>query len=259
MSWKFSRALVRPPADSFAMGLTTADEGPPDLARARAQHAAYCAALQRAGVQVHFMAPDDAHPDSTFVEDTAILTEKVAIATLPGAASRVGEVATVLATLVSLDLEVEEIVAPGSVDGGDICQAEDHFFIGLSQRTNDEGARQLAEILRSRGYTCSAISIRRSRTLLHLKSGIAYLGDGRLLLTADFPAVPEFAGFTTLRVVPEENYAANCVRVNDRVLIAAGYPRLAEQLEALGLATVALDVSEFRKMDGGLSCLSLRF
>ena len=103
------------------------------------------------------------------------------------------------------------------------------------------------------GYTASTIDIRNNRKLLHLKSGIAYLGDRRLVLCSDFPQVPEFSGYQLIRVAPEEDYAANCVRINQHVLIAAG------ALGRLKLATLALDMSEFRKMDGGLSCLSLRY
>lgn len=259
MSWKFRRALVRPPSREFALGLTSADEGPPNVDLALEQHAAYCAALTRARLEVRAVPADGSFPDGTFVEDTAVISERVAVATLPGAPSRAGEVASVFAALADFNLDVEEIVAPGSVDGGDICQVEDHFFIGLSQRTNDEGAYQLAQILTSRGYTSSTINIRRNRALLHLKSGIAYLGDRRLLLTADFPSVPEFSRYEIHRVTTAESYAANCVRINEYVLVAAGYPRLTAQLKGLGLRTISLDMSEFRKMDGGLSCLSLRF
>lgn len=259
MSWKFRHALVRPPARSFSQGLTSAGQGAPDLNIALAQHAAYCSALRRCGVEVRALPADERYPDGTFVEDTAILAERVAIATLPGAPSRVGEVASIAGALAQICGDVQRILAPGSVDGGDICQADEHFFIGLSARTNGEGARQLTGILRAHGYSASTIDIRNNRKLLHLKSGIAYLGDHRLVLSSDFPEVPEFFGYQLIRVAPEEDYAANCVRINQHVLIAAGYSRFADALGRLKLATLALDMSEFRKMDGGLSCLSLRY
>jgi dimethylargininase len=259
MSGKFRHALVRPPASSFAQGLTTAGDGPPDFGAALAQHAAYCEMLRLCGLAVRVLAADERYPDGTFVEDTAILTERVAIATVPGAASRVGEVASVVEAIYGYRGDVYEILSPGSVDGGDICQAEDHFFVGLSARTNDEGARQLINILCAHGYSTSTVNIRDNRKLLHLKSGIAYLGDRRLVLTSDFPVVPEFSRYELIRVPAEEGYAANCVRINERVLIAAGYPRFAASVRSLGLTSAILDMSEFRKMDGGLSCLSLRF
>jgi dimethylargininase len=259
MSWKFRHALVRPPSGSYAKGLTSAGQGPPDLKLAHAQHDAYCGALRRCGLEVQALAPDERFPDGTFVEDTAILAERAAIVTLPGAPSRAGEITSIGAALGALCNDVQRIVAPGSVDGGDICQAEEHFYIGLSARTNAEGARQLAGMLRARGYSASTIDIRNNRKLLHLKSGIAYLGDRRLALCSDFPDVPEFSGFQVIRSVAEEDYAANCVRINQHVLIASGYPQFAAALSRANLATLALEVSEFRKMDGGLSCLSLRY
>jgi dimethylargininase len=259
MIWNYRQALVRAPSDSFASGLTSAGLGEPDAALAKVQHAAYCAALARCGLEVHHLPPDERFPDGTFVEDTAILTGRVAITTVPGAPTRVGEVPSVAMALSRLRGDLHEIVAPGSVDGGDICEVDDHFFIGLSARTNDEGARQLANILRAHGYGASMVNIRANRKLLHLKSGIAYLGDRRLVLSSDFPDVPEFSRYELLRTPEEEDYAANCVRINAHVLIPAGYPRFAEMVRRQGLTTMALDMSEFRKMDGGLSCLSLRF
>jgi dimethylargininase len=144
------------------------------------------------------------------------------------------------------------------VDGGDICQAEDHFFIGLSRRTNIAGARQLAQWLESLDYTSCLVDVRETGNL-HLKSGLSYVGDGRLLATDALADHPALGGFQRLRVPAGEDYAANCVRINERVLIAAGHPGVERLLEELGDPTLALDVSEFRKMDGGLSCLSLRF
>lgn len=259
MSCRFHHALVRPPSASFAQGLTSAGLGAPDPALALAQHAAYCEALRRCGLEVRALAADERHPDGTFVEDTAVVCERSAIVTRPGAPSRVGEIDSVAGALAAARGDVERIVAPGSVDGGDICQADGHFFIGLSARTNDEGARQLAAILQSHGYTTSTVDIRADRSLLHLKSGIAWLGDGRLLLSSGFPQVERFSRYELVRTARDEDYAANCVRINDHVLIASGYPGLAATLRRCGLASIALDVSEFRKMDGGLSCLSLRY
>jgi dimethylargininase len=259
MSWKFRHALVRPPSGTYALGLTSAGQGPPDLTLAHAQHGAYCDALRRCDLEVRTLVPDERFPDATFVEDTAVLAERTAIITRPGAPSRLGEITSIEAALVELGADMQRIAAPGSVDGGDICQAEEHFFIGLSARTNEQGAHQLAGILRAHGYSASTIDIRNNRSLLHLKSGIAYLGERRLALCSNFPDVPEFAGFQVIRSIADEDYAANCVRINQHVLIASGYPQFAAQLARAGLATLALDMSEFRKMDGGLSCLSLRY
>lgn len=259
----FTRAIVRPPAVSFATGLSSAAEGPPDLNLALAQHAAYVQALRDCGLTVTALAPDAAYPDGTFVEDTAIMTGRGAILMRPGAPSREGEVRGMTQCLRNFYDELPSIFAPGTVDGGDICEADGHFLIGISARTNEQGARQLTEHLARWGYASSTLDIRSNPALLHLKSGIAYLGDGAWLTHAGNEAELRTRRGIAVRDVilapPSEAYAANCVRINDVVLVAAGYPGIRASLEKHGYRPVALDMSEFRKMDGGLSCLSLRF
>jgi len=231
----------------------------PDIRVALEQHAAYCRALAACGLEVTVMAADAAYPDGTFVEDTFVIAERVAIATRPGARTRTGEVASVAAALRRFRPELAQIEAPGTVDGGDICQVDNHFLIGLSARTNEAGAAQLAAILAGHQYTASTIDIRGHSSLLHLKSGIAYLGEHRFLLAPGFPPFRALPDYERIEVTPDEAYAANCVRVNDNVLVAAGFPRLAGALEKLGYRVRLLHMTEFAKMDGGLSCLSLRF
>ena len=252
-------AIVRIPGRNFADGLTTVDLGAPDYDAALQQHARYCEALVECGLHVTTLDADLRYPDSTFVEDAAVLTAHGAILTRPGAASRAGEVAAIGGIVRSLFPVTFEIEAPGTLDGGDICEAEDHFFIGLSHRTNEEGARQLAEHLAGMGYNSSTIDVRSMTSILHLKSGISYIGNNTMVVMDEMADDPRFRPYEVVRVVAEESYAANCVRVNKRVLVAAGYPRLTVTLGARGFRSVALDMSEFRKMDGGLSCLSLRF
>src|SRR3954469_25832550 len=139
----FTHAIVRPPAATFSSGITSSGLGPPDLALALEQHEAYCRTLERLGLSLIRLAPDAAFPDSTFVEDTAIVTGRGAILTRPGAPSRAGEVTALGAALAPWFPKLDGITAPGTVDGGDVCEAGDHFFIGVSQRTNAEGAAQL--------------------------------------------------------------------------------------------------------------------
>jgi dimethylargininase len=290
----FTRAIVRPPAPNFGEGLTTSGLGRPDYERALAQHAAYCAALEKCGLTLSRLEPDPNYPDSCFVEDAAVIVSvlpndranaSVAVLTRPGAPSRRGEVESLRAILADFFPSLHEIQSPGTLDGGDICQAGRHFFIGLSARTNEAGAIQLSRFLEDAGYTTSLVDtgVRVStlvgstavpdnnRTsvgtmtasafepLLHLKSGLAYLGDKRLAITDALVNRLEFAAYDLVAVTEAENYAANCVRVNDYVLIADGYPHIHDQLTRIGYETIALEMSEFRKMDGGLSCLSLRF
>jgi len=255
----FRNAIVRPPDSRFAKGLTTAGLGAPILGKALEQHARYCEALEGCGLSLTRLDPDPRFPDGTFVEDDAVLTPGCAILTRPGAESRQGEVAGIREALGRFHRTFRVIEAPGTVDGGDICEAEDHFFIGVSERTNEDGARQLAGFLEKEGFTASFVDIRKTRGFLHLKSGIAYLGDRRLVLIEPLAGREEFRGYDAVCVEPPEGYAANCVRINDRVLLAAGFPALERSLAGLGYRVVPLDMSEFRKMDGGLSCLSLRF
>jgi len=254
----FTQALVRPPGVNFADGLTSA-AGQPDLQRALEQHQQYCQVLRRCGLDLVCLPADERYPDGTFVEDTAVIVGDAAVITHPGAPSRRGETRTIAAALRERYLHLHEIEPPGTVDGGDVCQADNHFFIGVSNRTNEAGAAQLAACLGGHGHTSSVIDIRGCSSLLHLKSGIAYLGERRFVVVPEVPVTAELAGYELLPAPAGEEYAANCIRVNDVVLVAAGYPRFRSLLQQKGYETIAVDTSEFRKMDGGLSCLSLRF
>jgi len=254
----FKHAIVRPPSRTFASGLTSAHLGAPDLPKALAQHAAYCSGLERCGLALIRLAPLDDFPDSTFVEDTAVVTEHCAILTCPGAPSRKGEVALNEPTLRARFERVHSIEPPGTMDGGDVCQAGNHFFIGISERTNAEGARQLAALLAPYGYSSAVIDIRDVPGILHLKTGISWLGDNRITMIDTLAGLDAFRNFEVVLLHPRENYAANCLRINNYVVISQGFPRFESTVRELGYPVVSLDVSEFRKMDGGLSCLSLR-
>jgi dimethylargininase len=261
----FTRAIVRKPSSNFAAGLTTSRLGPPDYELVLEQHAAYCSALERCGLKITRLEPDARYPDSTFIEDTALIfipqdaNEPSFVLALPGSPSRVGEVTSVGELLKDLLPNSKLIAEPGTLDGGDVCEAGNQIFIGVSKRTNEAGARQLAEIFSKSRFGVSIIDIRDQERLLHLKSGLAYLGDNRMVVCEAIANRDELKDFELVHVKPQEEYAANCIRVNDYVLIASGFPIFDEQLKRLGYNTIALDMSEFQKMDGGLSCLSLRF
>jgi dimethylargininase len=255
----FKNAIVRAPGSNFDAGLTSVSLGRPDFDLVLEQHARYFEALVECGLAVTALDADLRFPDSTFVEDTAVITARGAVLTRPGAASREGEVDAIRTAVLRHFPSVLTIEAPGTVDGGDICEAEDHFFLGLSHRTNEEGARQLAGHLAGLGYTSSTIDVRGMTSILHLKSGISYIGDNTLVVMEEMAENPQFHGFELIRVGLDESYGANCVRVSDRVLVAAGFPELTAELLARGFDPLVLEMSEFRKMDGGLSCLSLRF
>ena len=251
----FAEAIVRAVPETLAAGITSADLGKPDYEKAREQHARYVGALKKCGLEVTVLDADDGYPDSVFIEDTAVVTDRHAIVANPGAERRRGEVHAVEEVLSGLYENVERIVSPGTLDGGDVLRVGDRFYVGLTQRTNREGARQLAAILKRHGFGVSFVGL---HDFLHLKTGVAYLGDRDLLVAGELVEKDEFEGFEMIVVPPEEEYCANCIRVNDHVLVPAEYERTREKIVERGYDVIELEMSEFRKVDGGLSCLSLR-
>ena len=253
---EFRHAIVKTPAPTLAAGLSSAQLGTPEYSLAVSQHRAYVDALRTCGLQVIELPPDPDYPDSTFVEDTALLAGDLAIITRPGAPSRRGETLAIESALRATPLSIERIIAPGTVDAGDIKKVGSDFFIGLSTRTNEHGAEQLIDFLRSRNLTGSTVPL---ANVLHLKSAVSYLENRTLLATSDFANYSKFSEFDLIQVPDDESYAANSLWLNGAVLVAAGFPKTKSAIEVHGYSTIELDMSEFRKLDGGLSCLSLRY
>jgi dimethylargininase len=251
----FAEAIVRGVPETLDAGITSADLGKPEHAKAVAQHLRYIQALEECGLEVTALDADEKYPDSVFIEDTAVVTARCAILARPGADSRRGEVHGVEEVLSGCYENIERVIDPGTLDGGDVLQVGDHFYIGLTSRTNLEGGRQLSEILGRYGY---GVSLVESREYLHLKSGVSYLGDNVLVVAGELATKGEFGRFDKIVAGSHEEYCANCVRVNDCVLVSAGFERTKAQIAARGYELIALEMSEFRKVDGGLSCLSLR-
>jgi dimethylargininase len=251
----FAEAIVRGVPETLDAGITSADLGKPEHAKAVAQHLRYIQALEDCGLEVTALDADEKYPDSVFIEDTAVVTARCAILARPGADSRRGEVHSVEEVLSGRYETIARIIDPGTLDGGDVLQVGDHFYIGLTSRTNREGAGQLAEILGGYGYGVSFVE---SREYLHLKSGVSYLGDNVLVVAGELATKGEFEEFDRIVVGSHEEYCANCIRVNDCVLVPAGFERANAQIAARGYELIELEMSEFRKVDGGLSCLSLR-
>ncbi|WP_088006102.1 dimethylarginine dimethylaminohydrolase family protein [Indiicoccus explosivorum] len=252
----FKNVIVKKPAPSFVTGLTTSDLGKPDFEKALIQHRNYVEALKACGVAVTELEADDRYPDSVFVEDAAVLTPEFAVITNPGADTRNREIEAIEEALKPFYEKFHYITQPGTLDGGDVLQAGNQFYIGISERTNGEGARQLKEILESEGYEAEILPLER---FFHLKTGIAYLGDNKLAVAGEFIEHPAFGQYEKIVIGPEDEYSANCIHVNDFVIIPSGYPETKRQLEQAGRKTIEVDMTEFRKQDGGLSCLSLRF
>jgi dimethylargininase len=250
-----ARAIVRPPGPNFAQGLTASGLGPPDFPLALRQHAEYIATLRRLGLDVIVLDPEPDYPDACFIEDTAVVTPRVAVITNPGAKPRRGEERTVEPVLARFR-PIERILSPGTVEGGDVLMVENQVFIGISERTNADGARQLGRILEARGYSWSTVPVGAG---LHLKSSVNSLGRRRLAATPELAEHPAFADLTRIVLDAEDAYAANTLWINGRLLMPAGYPRARKKFVELGVPILELEVSEMRKMDGGLTCLSLRF
>jgi len=252
----FTHAIARKPGPNFAQGITTAaKESPPDYEILIHQHEIYISTLKSIGIEVTVLDALPDHPDAYFVEDTAVVAAEVAVITNPGAEARKGEEET-MAPVLAQYRKTERIEPPGTVDGGDVLQVHKHFFIGISERTNPEGAGQLSHILSNYGYTCTTVAVGEG---LHFKSSVNYVGKNTLLITEDFSANAHFKGYDTLVVSNAESYAANTLLVNDHLLVPRGYPDTRKKLEALGSKIIELDTSEVRKMDGGLTCMSIRF
>ncbi len=252
----FKKAIVRKPGRSMLKGLTTVALGLPDYEKALLQHAEYIKALKECGLEVIVLEEDEKYPDSTFVEDTALLTKDCAIITNPGMRTRRGEIIEIKNVLKEYYSNIEEVQEPGTVEAGDIMMVGSDFYIGLSERTNDKGAQQVVEYLEKygmRGFTV------RLEKVLHLKTGVAYLEQNNLLACGEFLLKEEYKGFNILEIDKDESYAANCIWVNDTVLIPKGFPKAKEVIKDTEYTIKEIDVSEFRKLDGGLSCLSLRF
>jgi len=252
----FSKAITRKPGIHFAAGVTRARwYREPDYERICIQHEAYVDTLRSLGMKVVVLDADPDFPDAYFVEDTAIMLDKTALVTRPGEKTRRGEVKRITPILKQFRA-LEFIHAPGLLEGGDVLLAEKHFFVGLSERTNIHGAQQFGEAARRQGFTWSTAPVLKG---LHLKTGVTYVGQQTLLMFEAYAGRPEFSAYNRIVVDEKEAPAANTLRVNGTLLTPKGFPKTMKKLEVLEMPIIEVDISEVIKMDGGLSCLSLRF
>jgi len=249
-------AIVRDVPESFNRCVSNSNTFDDiDTERAKWQHQQYCNTLSLLGINLIRLDTDDSLPDCCFTEDTVVIVDDLAIITSPGIKSRVAETIALEKTL-SLYKNIIRINQPGTIEGGDVLIIERTLYIGISSRTNTEGIRQIAAILEPRGYWIVPVEIRNT---LHLKSVCSYLGNGRIILAEGYFDLNIFSGFEKIIVPKEEAYSANCLYVNKRILIPKGFPETKELLEEKGLHVVELEMSEFRKADGALTCLSVIF
>jgi dimethylargininase len=246
-------ALVRRPSSRMADGIVTYGERETvDTALAAKQHDAYVAALAAAGWQVREVAPADDLPDSAFIEDTVVVCGDLAVLTRPGAPERRAEVAGTEEAVRVLGLEVGRIEEPGTLDGGDVLTVGRTLYVGRGGRTNDEGIGRLEQLARPHGYEVVTVPL---RDVLHLKSAITALPDGTMI-AADSSLI-DTGPLPPLLTVPEEAGSHVVPLGGDTVLMAASAPRTAQLLTDSGLDVIAVDIGEFEKMEGCVTCLSV--
>ena len=247
-------ALVRRPGSRLADGLVThIDRVPVDLALAQRQWAAYTAALDAAGWQLVEVPPAEDCPDAVFVEDTVVMFRNVAVITRPGADERKPEIVEVEKVVESLGCSLNRIQAPGTLDGGDVLKVGDTVYVGRGGRTNAEGIAQLRSILEPLGAKVVTVPVEK---VLHLKSAVTALPDGTVIGYP--PLVDDDAVFDRFRPVPEESGAHVVLIGPDTVLMAADAPASAALFADLGYDVVTVDISEFQKLEGCVTCLSVR-
>ena len=256
-AYAFTHALTRRPHPCVVDGLRAEDTGPPDLARLRADHADYVAVLRAAGAEVIELDPLPDFPDALFVEDTALCVPEGAVLLRPGAPSRAGEVAHVEPALANQFRELRRLEGPGHVEGGDVLVTGREVLVGRSARTDAAGVAALRAVLADWGHLVREVET--PPGVLHFKTDAALLDAETVLATPRLAAGGGFDGYRVLTVPAGEEAAANVVRFNDVVVMPAGYPRTAERLTAAGYAVRPVDNGECAKLDGGMSCLSLRW
>ena len=255
-SYKFTHAIVRQPAKSIIKGLRAVDIGSPDYDQMICDHDDYVEALMSAGVEVINLTALNEFPDGQFVEDTALCLPKAAILMRPGAPSRLGEVNEIAPKLNELFEDVYEIDDHGSIEGGDILVTGKEILVGRSARTDEKGVRQLSEIVTPLGYVIREVFT--PPEILHFKTDCSLLGPYEILSTKRLQSSGCFDGYSVINVADGEEAAANAIRVNDYVIMPAGFPRTRAILEEHGYKVKVINNTECAKLDGGMSCLSLR-
>jgi dimethylargininase len=249
-------AITREVSASLAQcQLTHLPRVPLDVHRARIQHAEYEGALRQLGVRIVRAPPVPNLPDAVFVEDIAVVVDEAAVITRPGAASRRPEIPGIADALAPYR-RLLYINSPASLDGGDVLRIGNTFYVGLSQRTNPEGAAQLHRLLAPWNYQVQALEV---RGCLHLKSAVTPVADGLLLVNPAWLPPDAFSGLDRIEVDPAEPYAANALRIGDAVIYPAHFPRTRARLKARGIRVLPIPCDELAKAEGAVTCCSILF
>ena len=256
-SFTFTHAVTRRPCAAIVDGLRAVDTGAPDLAAFQQHHSDYVAALKSTGATVTELGELDAFPDSVFVEDAALCLQEAAILMRPGAPSRLGEAEEMRAVLEGIYGSVLAIEGPGTIEGGDILVTESEILVGRSARTDAAGISELDGLVNPLGY-----KVREVHTppgVLHFKTDCSLLDDRTILSTKRLAASGCFDAYDVIETADGEEACANSIRFNNLVLFPAGFPKTLAKLQSAGFNVVEIGNSEAAKLDGGMSCLSLRF
>lgn len=257
-SYRFTHAITRKPSASILRGLRAVDTGHPDLALMMVHHADYIAALRSTGAVVVELPPLEDFPDSVFVEDTALCLPQGAVIMRPGAPSRLGEAAEMAPHLAALYADIRPITGPESyIEGGDILVTETEILVGRSVRTNAIGIAELTTLVTGWGHTVR--EVKTPPGVLHFKTDCSLLDGGTILSTERLAASGCFVDYRVILTAPGEEAAANSIRFNDLVVMPAGFPDTRDRITAAGFAVREIGNSECARLDGGMSCLSLRF
>jgi dimethylargininase len=256
-SFRFTHAITRRPSSSIAEGLRAVDTGSPDLGLMLQHHADYVAALRSTGATIIELAALDDYPDSVFVEDTALCLPQGAVIMRPGAPTRLGEAGEMSPNLESLYTSVVRIREPGRIEGGDILVTETEILVGRSARTDAAGVGELVRLVAPWGHRVREVFT--PPGVLHFKTDCSLLDAETILATPRLDASGCFEGYRVFHTAAREEACANAIRFNDIVLMPAGFPRTADMLDKAGYDLRIIGNSECAKLDGGMSCLSLRF
>lgn len=257
-SYRFTHAITRKPSASITAGLRAVDTGTPDLVKMQAHHADYITALRSTGAKVVELDATEAFPDSVFVEDTALCLPQGAVIMRPGAPSRLGEAAEMAPHLRALYSDVRQISGAESfIEGGDILTTETEILVGRSARTNAAGIIELTALVSDWGHKLREVFT--PPGVLHFKTDCSLLDAETILSTDRLAASGCFAGYRVLHTAPGEEACANTIRFNDLVIMPAGFPKTRDLLDHAGYKVQEIGNSECAKLDGGMSCLSLRF
>ncbi len=256
-SWRFSHAIVRQPSLSVSAGLRTGSHADPDPAQFRLDHAAYVNALRDTGATIIELPPLENFPDSVFVEDPVLCLAGTAIVLRPGAPSRIGEAAAIAPSLETVFENVLHLPGEGFVDGGDLLATDHELFAGLSARTDEAGLQALTELIEPLGYPVRKVNT--PPEILHFKTDCGLLDSNTIFSSRTLAATDCFDGYRVIIAPEGEEAAANLIRFNDKVMVSNGYPKTMALLAQEGYQVVPLANGEAEKIDGGLSCMSLRF